>query len=77
MREFPGASYDEWKQTNPADAELGPEPDDEPEEQFCGCGRCFTPDRGNWHHHQWGVVPYCDQCIAWGVPYEMPDAEKE
>ncbi len=75
MREFPGASYDSWKQTNSADAELSSEPDDE---EWCtGCGHSFAADHDNWFRHRWGEVAYCDQCMAWGVPYEMPDAEKE
>jgi hypothetical protein len=30
---FPGASYDNWKTTNPDDAFLGPDPDEEGEEE--------------------------------------------
>ena len=47
MRDFPGAAYDAWKTTDPADAELGPEP------VQCGC--C-----GKWDDCECGEIdlPY-------------------
>lgn len=63
-------SYDHWKSTNPADEQLGPEPDEEDEESLPMSAR--TPNDGKPY--------YCEKCGAGLGEYiacEWPDCELE
>jgi hypothetical protein len=82
FREFPGASYDAWKTTNPADDWLGPDPHEEDEPELktldddpqpgdlceCGsCGKAFRFDHDNYFARYTAII--CDPCVERGWPW--------
>lgn len=77
VKTFPGASYDHWKTTNPADAELGPEPDEVACCDICG-SEITDPKADNERYDRWGhIYLACDYCITVGDTKTEPEYEPE
>lgn len=67
-KEFPGASYDNWKTTDPRDSEPEPDPEPDPIELY-QCDNCqimFDPDEDGcfigWHK-SYGDCCQCSECV--------------